>query len=302
MTIFDLQKTSPLPSGETEILMAFLLKKEKEFILTHPELAVPKNIYQKYKKLEKERLAGWPIATLIGHKEFYGLNFFINKDVLVPRPETEIMVEEIINIIKNKQNKLILIDLGTGSGAIIISVAHESKKMFPGKYQKNIFRALDISLPALRIAKKNAILNKQAKKIKFLSGNLLEPLINKKDFNDFSNHELIIAANLPYLTPSQVKNSPSIKKEPKIALVAGPDGLKYYRELFKQLKEIKKVFRQDKSFSNRFKKPITLLCEIDPSQTKSIKILTQKYFPSAKLTIKKDLAQKNRLAIIKILD
>ena len=70
MTIFDLQKTSPLPSGETEILMAFLLKKEKEFILTHPELAVPKNIYQKYKKLEKERLAGWPLPLSLVIKNF----------------------------------------------------------------------------------------------------------------------------------------------------------------------------------------------------------------------------------------
>lgn len=215
------------------------------------------------------------------------------------------MVEEILNIIGEKLTKksikeatdCLLIDLGTGTGAIIISAANEIKRIFPAQYGKIIFRAIDISFPALNIAKKNAILNKQDKKIKFLQGNLLEPLINKNDFNKLIKNKLIIAANLPYLTLAQIKISPSIQKEPKIALAAGQDGLKYYRKLFKQLKEIKSVFDFD---SNH--KPITLLCEIDPSQNKNLKLLAKKYFPSARIEIKKDLANKNRLAIIKILD
>lgn len=306
MTILDLQKLSSLPSGETEILMAFLLDKEKEFILTHPEFIVPKNVYKKYKELEKKRLKGWSIAVLIGHKEFYGLDFYVDKNVLVPRPETEMIVEEIIDITKNCKNKLMLIDLGTGSGAIIISSANEIKKMFPAKYKKTIFRAIDISAPALKVAKKNAILNKQAKKIKFLYGNLLKPLINKEDFNNFITNELIIAANLPYLTPNQVKHSLSIQKEPKIALVAGSNGLKYYHELLEQIKDVKTVFNLNSNLDTNLKSnsnsPITILCEIDPSQAKSIQALVKKYFPLAKTEIKKDLAGKNRLAIIKILD
>lgn len=289
MTNFDLQKESSLPSGETEILMAFLLGKDKEFILTHPEFIIPKNVYKKFKELEKKRLAGWSIAVLIGRKEFYGRDFFVDKNVLVPRPETELMVEEIIDIAKQNNNKFTLIDLGTGTGAIIISLAAELKKISPIKYKKITFYAVDISLPALKVARKNAIINKQAKKIKFLPGNLLEPLIKHKDFNKFSAGELIIAANLPYLTPKQVKNSPSIQKEPKIALVAGNDGLKYYRELFKQIKSIK----------NR---PITILGEIDPNQAETIKPALKKYFPLAAIEIKKDLSGRNRLAIIKILD
>jgi release factor glutamine methyltransferase len=298
MTNFDLQKESSLPLGETEILMAFLLGKEKEFILTHPEFVISLNVYKKFKELEKKRLAGWSIAVLIGHKEFYGLDFYVDKNVLVPRPETEMMVEEILHITKEKPNNLMLIDLGTGSGAIIISLAGEIKRIFPTQYQKIIFRAVDISASALNIAKKNAILNKQNKKIKFLSGNLLEPLINKDNFNNLLNRELIIAANLPYLTPAQVNISPSIKKEPRVALVAGSDGLKYYRELFKQIIEIKKNFNPNININQ----PITILCEIDPSQAKPIKLLVEKYFPLSKMEIKKDLANRNRLAIIKIPD
>ena len=288
MTNFDLQKESSLPSGETEILMAFLLGKEKEFILTHPEFIIPLNVYKKFKELEKKRLAGWSIAVLIGHKEFYGLDFYVDKNVLVPRPETELMVDEILNLVKENKNDLMLIDLGTGTGAIIISAASEIKKVSPVQYNKIIFRAIDISVPALKVAKRNASLNKQDKKIKFLQGNLLEPLINKEDFNNLLGHKLIISANLPYLTPSQVNTSPSIKKEPRVALVAGNDGLKYYRELFQQLKVINQ--------------PAMVFCEINPSQAKPIKLLTKKYFPLAKVEIKKDLSGKNRLAIIKILD
>lgn len=294
MTNFDLQKESSLPSGETEILMAFLLGKDKEFILTHPEFIIPKNVYKKFKELEKKRMTGWSIAVLIGRKEFYGRDFYVDENVLVPRPETEMMVDEILDITKENLNKLMLIDLGTGSGAIIISSASEIKRISPAKYKQIIFRAIDISASALKIARKNAVLNKQEKKINFLHGNLLKPLINKEDFSKFISAELVIAANLPYLTPNQVKHSPSIKKEPRIALVAGNDGLKCYRELLKQIKDIKKIFN--------FNKPITILCEIDPSQAESIKVLVKKYFPLAINEIKKDLAGRNRLAIIKILD
>ena len=291
MTISELFKSSFLPIIETEILIAFLLGKNKEFLLTHPETKISPAVYKKFKLLEKKRLAGWSSAFLVGKKEFYGLDFMVDKNVLIPRPETELMVDEVIDITRQSSNDLMLIDLGTGSGAIIISCADQIKKVFPDKYKTTIFRAIDISNPALRIAKKNAILNKQNEAINFLLGNLLEPLISKKDFSNLSSRELIIAANLPYLTPKQVNTSPSIQKEPRLALVAGSDGLKYYRELFTQLKSLRK------EISN---KPLTILCEIDSSQNKTIKILAKKYFPEAKFLIKKDLAALDRLAIIKI--
>ena len=296
MTFSQVLKSCPLPKNETEILFTFLLSCDREFLLTHPEVNITPAIYKKFTGLVKKRLAGWSVAVLVGYKEFYGLDFFVDENVLVPRPETELIVDEVLGITKKSRNDLMLVDLGTGSGAIIISIASEIKKTSPLKYEKTVFRAIDISLPALKVAKKNSVLNKQDKKIKFLKGNLLEPLVNKNDFDDLLSHELIIAANLPYLTPNQVKTSPSIQKEPRLALVAGSDGLKYYRELFKQIKEIKSVLGIDSNPN----KPITILCEIDPSQTKSVKLNIKKYFPLSKIELRKDLAGRDRLVIIKL--
>jgi release factor glutamine methyltransferase len=296
MTVSQILKASSLPVIESEILIAFLLDKEKEFLITHSETEISTAVYKKFKFLEKKRLAGWSSAFLVGQKEFYGLDFMVDKNVLVPRPETEMMVDEVLDILGQSTNDSMLVDLGTGSGAIIISCADQIKKVYPDKYRRTIFRAIDISSKALRIAKRNSVLNKQERNIKFLSGNLLEPLINKNDFGNLSNRELIIAANLPYLTPRQVKTSPSIQKEPRLALVAGSDGLKYYRELFTQLKGLKKTIDN----KNNPIKPITILCEIDSSQNKSIKKLALKYFSKTKLEIKKDLAGLNRLVIIKL--
>jgi release factor glutamine methyltransferase len=296
MTVSQILKSSSLPVIESEILIAFLLGKDKEFLLTHPETEISAAVFKKFKLLEHKRLAGWSSAFLVGQKEFYGLDFMVDKNVLIPRPETELMVDEVLDILRQSANDLMLVDLGTGSGAIIISCADQIKKVFPGKYKEIIFRAVDISPSALKIAKKNAILNKQDKVINFLQGNLLEPLVNRADFSNLSNRELVIAANLPYLTPKQVKASPSIQKEPELALVAGSDGLKYYHELFRQLKSLKNIIDTE----NNFIKPITILCEIDPSQNKSIKLLVKKYFPQANLEIKKDLASRDRLATAKL--
>jgi release factor glutamine methyltransferase len=272
MTFLQLLKTSSLPPKETEILVASLLHKNREFLLTHLETKINLPLLKKFKKLEKKRLAGWSIAVLIGQKEFYGLSFKVDKNVLVPRPETEMIVDEVLT--KN-ENDCLIIDLGTGSGAIIITLAKNLKTT------KTNFLAIDISPSALKIAKQNAKLHKLDKKIKFFSGNLLTPILKL-----LPHKNLIIAANLPYLTKAQINNSPSIKREPKLALDGGSNGLKYYRALFKQLKTIKY-------------KSLELLIEIDPSQTAKIKTLAKQYFSPECLEIKKDLASRNRLLVIK---
>lgn len=293
MTFSQILKISPLAPRETEILVAFLLHKDREFLLTHPETIIAPNINKKLKKLIKQRLSGWSSAVLVGQKEFYGSTFKVDKNVLIPRPETEMIVDEVLDLIKEENCNVTVVDVGTGSGAIIIASANELKKTNLKQYKKTNFFALDISTRALKIAKENALKNKQAKKINFFHGNLLKPLINKRAVQLASR--LIITANLPYLTTHQVKLSPSIQKEPRLALIAGEGGLKYYRELFQQLK----VFKTKKK-SNLSNSSFTVLCEIDPSQTTKIKSLIKKIFSGADIKIKKDLAGKNRLVIIKI--
>lgn len=284
-TWLELMANSLLEKKDAEILASFLLNKTREHILSHPEIKINASLYNKFKALEKKRLNNYPIAYLIGQKEFYSLNFKVNNHVLVPRPETEIMVDNIIDIFEQdldnygksvKITEPLIIDIGTGSGAIIISIASELKRLFPNNFKDFEFKAVDISVTALKIAKHNAKSYQLNKTIRFYRGNLLNPIKRL-----MAERNLIITANLPYLTPTQVKESPSISREPKIALVAGNDGLKYYRKLCEQLKNIKY-------------KSLTLFCEIDPSQSDLITSLAKDYFPQAKLEIIKDLAGLDR--------
>lgn len=281
MTLIQVLKSSSLPRPETEILLAFILKKTREFVLTYPETKITPAAYRRFRALEKKRLANWPIAYLTGYKEFYGLDFAVSPATLVPRPETEMIVDE-INDLAGSAPRPLIIDLGTGSGAIIIATAHELKKQTPSTYRLADFAAIDISTPALKIAKKNAARYGLDKKIRFCRGNLLTPLLAKKLL---VGRDLIIAANLPYLTPAQIKCSPSIKHEPELALDGGKDGLKYYRELFRQLAGAD--FRS-----------ANILCEIDPGQAAGIKALALKSAPNAKISIHKDLSGQDRLSVI----
>ncbi|OGF27519.1 hypothetical protein A2303_01495 [Candidatus Falkowbacteria bacterium RIFOXYB2_FULL_47_14] len=240
--------------------------------------------------LIKKRLSGLPVAYLIGHKSFYGLDFIVNKNTLVPRPETEMMVDLTTRysqlITRNEQ--MLMVDVGTGSGCIIISLAKQILSRFPTPD----FIATDISPEALAVARKNAKQHGVNKQIKFLRGNLLLPVLSDKNFQSKIKNQkpkIIITANLPYLTPTQIKNSPSIKHEPKIALSAGPDGLKYYRQLFMQIRQMLNVKYQ-----------MSIFCEIDPSQSAKIKQLAKRELPKHKFEIKKDLAGYDRLAVIKI--
>ena len=281
MTISQVIKTSSLLRLETEILLSFLLKKPREFIITHPETKITPIIIKKFKNAEKKRFQNYPLAYLTGTKEFYGLDFKVTPSVLVPRPETEMIIEEITKIAKTKI-KPIIIDLGTGSGAIIITLAKELKRLAIDCYNKSEFKAVDISVAALNVAKANAKIHQENKKIKFFRGDLLTPITKQ-----LKNRELIIAANLPYLTLKQIKQSPSISREPRLALDGGKDGLEYYNILFKQLTAI--------PFS-----AATIICEIDPSQSQKINLLFKKHYPSGQIKIQNDLSKRNRFAIIRL--
>ena len=310
------QAKNKFPHLNAEILLSHILKKPREYILAHPEKQLSKTQIISYQLQITKRAKGKPAAYITGHKEFYGLDFFVNKNVLIPRPETELMVDEALKILKTKGTRCpighrvpwIIIDVGTGSGCIVITLAKLLKKNLKTDLKankrlfafKSVFRffATDISKSALTIARKNAKLHKVDKKITFLQGSLLKPIINKSKIPGLAlrsragfnlKSEIIITANLPYLTPAQIKNSPSIKHEPKLALSAGPDGLKYYRRLFKQIK-LFKIY--DLKFM--------ILVEIDPCQIIKIKQLVKRELPQSKIQIKKDLRGHDRLIIINI--
>lgn len=259
---------------DAEVLLAWILKKDKEFLYTHPEKNLTAEQLKKFKLLISQREKMTPVAYLIGQKEFFGLNFKVNKNVLIPRPETETLVIAALDFLR-RQRILSpqIVEAGAGSGCIAIAL----KKNWP----KAKITATEISPSALILAPKNAKKNKV--KIKFLPGDLLEPIKNQKID--------LLLANLPYLK-NQFKNSSQFKKsglkfEPKTALFGGPDGLKFYRQLFFQLKK-------------KLLKPKMIICEIDGVIAAASKSLARQFFAEAKIEIKNDLAGKNRLLIINL--
>jgi len=279
------------PSLEAEILLSYILKKNREFLFTYPEKELNIKQVRNYKKLIIRRLKGEPIAYLTGQKEFYGLNFLVNKNVLIPRPETELMVEEALKRIRHSRKRITLVDVGTGSGCLIITLV--IKELSSEASELSSFWGIDISKPALTVARKNARLHQVNKKIKFIQGNLLEPIIKNRK-SQIANRKLIILANLPYGWKEWKNNcsmeTVGLKFEPEIALFAGKNGLQTYKELLKQIVRLAVVCRQG----------LICLLEFDPRQMNLIKRLIKKHLPEAKLQIKKDLAGHNRLAIIEI--
>ncbi|HTX87224.1 MAG TPA: peptide chain release factor N(5)-glutamine methyltransferase [Candidatus Nanoarchaeia archaeon] len=265
---------------EAEILLSAVLGENKEYLLAHPEKKISFWQYFLIKRMINQRLAGYSSAMLTGHKWFYGLDFIVDENVLIPRPETELMVEEALKIITNYKIQITnVIDIGTGSGCIIISLA---KKILNTAIK---FYGVDISRAALRIAQKNSRRHGLENRIHFLYSDLL----NNIDKNIF-NFPLLIAANLPYLAKKQIKDSPSIQKEPEIALLSGNDGLDHYRRLFDQVNEL----------SGLAENHSVILAEIDESQNAAMGNLIRKYLPGAKFELKKDLAGHDRLVIIKL--
>jgi release factor glutamine methyltransferase len=209
-----------------------------------------------------------PIQYLEGKTNFYGYDFIVNKNVLIPRFETEELVENTICYIKKYfNNKVNIVDIGTGSGAIGITL----KKELPSI---NITMT-DISKSALNVAKKNAKeLNIDAT---FIEGNLLEPLKNKR-FD-------VLISNPPYIKNNEEIDSLVKNNEPHIALYGGEDGLKCYDLILKYVDNI----LNEKSM---------IAFEIGASQKQDIVNLIKKYLPDAKYEVKKDLQERDRMVFI----
>lgn len=267
---------------DPQVLLAHLFSREKEYLHIHPDKEVGKKIEEKYFQLIKKRGQGEPLAYLTGKKEFYGLEFSVGKGVLIPRPESELIIEEILNLDLTKYSSLNLIDVGTGSGCLVITLA----KSLTGL--KNIaFRGIDKYNQPLKYARENARKHQQ-KNIKFIKSSLLEHFLKTpKELKEFN----LITANLPYLTPEQFSREESIQKEPQTSLISPEKGLAHYKELFRQLARLKSAKPEAK---------FLIYCEINPEQVKDLKKCSQKILKIKDLQIKKDLSGLDRLVILKV--
>ncbi|MFZ2188755.1 MAG: peptide chain release factor N(5)-glutamine methyltransferase [Candidatus Moraniibacteriota bacterium] len=296
---------------DLELLIAHELKKSREFILAHPEETVDKKQESGINKLLTKRLENEPLAYILGQKEFYGLDFRVTRDTLIPRPETELLVETAIcnlptrqagmeHITCSKNEAIKIIDIGTGSGNIIISIAKTiaSKNLLhaclSGRQASGyMLYGIDISQKALKIAKYNAKKLGLDKKIKFIHGNLLDPLIGSWKL-EIGNSRMIILANLPYLSKEIYSaTAPTVKNfEPKSALYSPKAGLGHYEKLLKQIQDLKR---------HCYVLHITCFMEFSPEQKKGLTGLVKKILPSAKIQFKQDLAGKWRICMLELI-
>ena len=204
------------PKLKARLLLQYILKKDRQYLIVYDNKEIEKKEQWEY-FVNIEKIAnGVPLQHITHTQEFMKMDFFVNENVLIPRPDTEILVEEVINLAKKIDNPKIL-DLCTGSGAIAISIA----KNVPSAE----VLAIDISEKALEVAKKNA--NNLQSKVKFKKSNLFSN-IGKMKFD-------IIVSNPPYIKKSDIKLlSNEVQKDPQIALDGGYDGLDFYRKISSQ--------------------------------------------------------------------
>ncbi|PIX90016.1 MAG: peptide chain release factor N(5)-glutamine methyltransferase [Candidatus Moranbacteria bacterium CG_4_10_14_3_um_filter_45_9] len=289
MTIAELQNefftsgNEHITPADFFILLAHISKRERVFLLAHPEYSLSISDEAMLRDFLNRRLRYEPIASIVGHKEFYGYDFLVTRDTLIPRPETEILVELALDHIDKRQQKITIIDIGTGSGNIIISLTKEIEKN--NRVSDTTYYATDISTDALTIAKENARQHGVDSLIRFYESDLLESI--EKEI--LSTGKVIIVANLPYLSESLYKDTlPDVHNfEPKGALISDEAGLSHYYRL---LRYIQKFLSSQNS--------LILFLEISPEQTLILKHFILTLFPDARIRIHKDLAKKNRVVEI----
>ena len=209
---------------DSEILMAKALGKKREYIILNNDKIIKEQNLKYFKKLVHERATRKPIAYLLNKKFFWNSEFYVNKNTLIPRPDTEIILEQVLKFTKNK-NYLNILDIGVGSGCILLSVLKERKNFYG--------TGIDISKNSLDVCKMNAKKLQLDRRVKFFKSDVDKFAIGKYD---------LIVSNPPYIKTCDLKylESDVIKFEPKLALDGGLDGLSVIRKVIKKSSELLK--------------------------------------------------------------
>jgi len=255
------------PRLDAEVLLAHVLGQERAWLYAHPDYALPLLQLDTYQFLASRRAEREPIAYLTGHKEFFGLDFLITPDVLIPRPETEHLVELALQWAATPSRRWTIADIGTGSGAIAVSLAVH----LPGA----TVIATDVSPGALAVAHRNAIRHGVGERVQCVQCDLVTPLRGPLH---------LIVANPPYLTQAELAEAPPevARWEPRAALDGGPDGLTSIRAVLAIA-------------ASRLHPQGTLLVEIGAGQGCQALELARQYFLHAQVEIFKDYANHDRI-------
>ncbi|MFO6496956.1 MULTISPECIES: peptide chain release factor N(5)-glutamine methyltransferase [Bacillus] len=254
-----------------EILLMNQLKIERSKLLASFHDPMSDTDFQAFKKSVELHHSGVPVQYITGKEWFYGREFSVNEHVLIPRPETEEVVETVLvmaNDVFPGKNSLEAVDVGTGSGAIAVTLALESERFS--------VTATDISEQALKTAANNA--DRLGAKVDFISGDLLKPLIAQNKKAD------VIVSNPPYISEEEMRTLSEVVRlnEPVGALTDGADGLRFYHRFMKELPEV----MADKAL---------IVFEIGWSQGNAVRDMFHQFFPQAEVQVKKDLNGKDRI-------
>ena len=280
-TVTRLLPHSDTPQLDAQVLLAHIFEKPRTWLLAHTGLAPDDRAAARLEKLVRRLEQGEPLPYVLGHWEFYGLDFQLTRDVLIPRPETELLVDSAINWLKRPgegadgQGRIVA-DIGTGSGCIAVALARNVPDIH--------VVATDISKTAIKVAHRNAKKFDVLSQIEFLTCDILPKYDGSKTgVRQFD----LVCANLPYIPTEKLHRLSVYKREPTVALDAGPDGLDPFRKLFNLVPEWMAPGGR-------------ILLEIESTAGAAVLSLAYDAFAAASMHLHRDLAGRDRLLEIQL--
>lgn len=269
----------PEPRLDAQVLLGHILQIERSTLYAYPERLLDEEQEQQFRRLIERRQQGEPVAYLVGHKEFFGLDFLVDKRVLIPRPETELLVEAALRSVRSMLSLgriPVVADIGTGSGIIPITLAVQEPRL-------PILYATDISPDALDVTRLNCQRHQVEERVSLLRGDLLAPLPASVD---------ILTANLPYVgTDEMAVLAPDVwAYEPHLALFSGPQGLHLLQRFLTEATEALKL--------GKLRPHAVLLVEIGYQHREALTHLLSRLWPRAEVIVEKDYTGWDRLLTI----
>ena len=256
---------------EAEVMVMNVMRMPRQDLFARQEDEATTQHERDIDEILERRRAREPLAYILGYREFYGINLLVNSDVLIPRPETETMVEHALfmSLMGMESSQLVIADVGTGTGAIAINLAIH----LPAA---RIY-AVDLTDPVLNVANYNIRSHNVADRVTLRQGDLLEPVPEPVD---------LVVANLPYIPTERIPTlQPEVQWEPRIALDGGADGLDPARRLLFQA-------------TTRLKEQGVILLELDPEQMETAAEAARQNFPDADVSVEQDLARRDRILVV----
>jgi release factor glutamine methyltransferase len=272
-TATRLSPLSDTPQLDAEVLAAHVLNKERTWLLAHDDASFDPQTLSALENSIQRLEDGEPLPYVLGHWEFFGLDFDITPDVLIPRPETELLVERAIPWLQASNNRRAIADIGTGSGCIGVSIATH----VPSAH----ILATDVSSAALEVARRNALKHHVEQQIEFIECDLLpDPSNGAREFD-------LICANLPYIPTVKLQSLPIFGREPTLALNGGDDGLEPFRRLLALAPDCLAPGGR-------------MLLEIEATRGTNALSLAYDAFEEAEIHLYQDLARQDRLLEIQL--